>query len=94
MANVKEFFFDMNYTDGWSQYQNTAYLLGKLEAPNVEVNLLLLYYLILNICGTSTNRVIYLRFATITSGHCNIIVALGLTYSDPQKKHPTPPPPQ
>uniref|UniRef100_F1L2M6 Group XV phospholipase A2 n=1 Tax=Ascaris suum TaxID=6253 RepID=F1L2M6_ASCSU len=38
MANVKEFFFDMNYTDGWSQYQNTAYLLGKLEAPNVEVH--------------------------------------------------------
>uniref|UniRef100_A0A914RPN5 Glycosyltransferase family 92 protein n=1 Tax=Parascaris equorum TaxID=6256 RepID=A0A914RPN5_PAREQ len=38
IANVKEFFFDMKYTDGWSQYQNTAYLLGKLEAPNVEVH--------------------------------------------------------
>ena len=38
LKNVKEFFQDINYTDGWSQYQQTGYLLGKLESPKVEAS--------------------------------------------------------
>ncbi|KHN84473.1 Group XV phospholipase A2 [Toxocara canis] len=38
VRNVKEFFEDIKYEDGWSQYENTAHLLGNLDAPNVEIH--------------------------------------------------------
>lgn len=37
LKNVDEFFKDINYEVGISQYQNTAHLLDDLHAPNVEV---------------------------------------------------------
>ena len=36
-SNTKELFDDMNYSNGWSQYKQTGYLLKKFEPPNVEV---------------------------------------------------------
>ncbi|VDN36215.1 unnamed protein product [Gongylonema pulchrum] len=37
LKNVEEFFNDIRYEVGFSQYQNTAHLLGKFSAPKVEV---------------------------------------------------------
>ncbi|VDN03691.1 unnamed protein product, partial [Thelazia callipaeda] len=38
LQNVEEFFNDIKYEIGWYQYQNTAFLLKDLHAPNVEVH--------------------------------------------------------
>lgn len=40
LENVEEFFNEIDYKVGWYQYQNTANLLGDLQAPNVEVHCL------------------------------------------------------
>ncbi|VDK54464.1 unnamed protein product [Anisakis simplex] len=37
-SNIQQFFTDMNYTIGWTQYKNSARLLGQLEAPNIEMH--------------------------------------------------------
>uniref|UniRef100_A0A915PLK0 Lecithin:cholesterol acyltransferase n=1 Tax=Setaria digitata TaxID=48799 RepID=A0A915PLK0_9BILA len=38
LKNVEDFFGDINYEIGWSQYLNTARLLGNFQAPNVEMH--------------------------------------------------------
>lgn len=38
VANVQEFFQDINYMTGWEQYQVAAQLNGKLDPPGVKVH--------------------------------------------------------
>lgn len=37
LANLKEFFMDINYLNGWNQYKEVGKMLGNLEAPNIDV---------------------------------------------------------
>ncbi|VDD96086.1 unnamed protein product [Enterobius vermicularis] len=38
LGNVEEFFHDINYTNGYKQYQLTGFLLGNLDPPKVTVH--------------------------------------------------------
>lgn len=47
LGNVEEFFHDINYTNGYKQYQLTGFLLGNLDPPKVTVSLFYTNFLFL-----------------------------------------------